>query len=288
MGDQRDAKPGVPAAEEPRLNSLFPAAAAATVPEIMAGLALWERSPSPSERPYVALNMISSADGRATVSGRSGPLSDTADRKLFHGLRTAVDAVLVGAHTVRVERYGRLIPARENRELRRSRGLQEEPLACVISASLAFGPDIPLFSEPAARIAILTPSSASLPEPSAHVEYVRTADDGRLDLAAALVELKTRFGVGSVLCEGGPHLACELVRAGLVDELFLSLSPTLAGGDPTAAPALRILAGGELDPPVGLELRSVLQSDSSLFLRYGVGAFERVSRATTPSSSLAS
>jgi riboflavin biosynthesis pyrimidine reductase len=272
MGDQRDAKPGAPADEELRLNSLFPAAATASVPEIVAGLGLWERSPSPSERPYVALNMISSADGRATVSGRSGPLSDTADRKLFHGLRTAVDAVLVGAHTVRVERYGRLIPAQERRELRRARGLEEEPLACVVSASLAFGPDIPLFSEPAARVAILTPSTASLPALPAQVEYVRAEVDGHLDLAAALAELKARFGVGSVLCEGGPHLACELVRAGLVDELFLSLSPTLAGGDPAAAPALRILSGVELDPPVKLELHGVLQSDSSLFLRYGVGA----------------
>jgi hypothetical protein len=57
-----------------------------------------------------------------------------------------------------------------------------------------------------------------------------------------------------------------------VDELFLSLSPTLAGGDPSAAPALRILAGVEIEPPVRLELLGVLRSESSLFLRYGVGA----------------
>jgi riboflavin biosynthesis pyrimidine reductase len=75
-----------------------------------------------------------------------------------------------------------------------------------------------------------------------------------------------------VLCEGGPHLARQLLGAGLVDELFLSLSPMLAGGEPAGGEALRILAGTELEPPVGLELLDVLSSDSYLFLRYGVSA----------------
>ncbi len=92
----------------------------------------------------------------------------------------------------------------------------------------------------------------------------------------------------SILCEGGPHLACQLLAAGLIDELFLSLSPLLAGGEPSAGEALRILAGGELEPPVELELLAVLHSDSGLFLRYGVSARERVSRETMLSSSLAS
>ncbi len=91
---------------------------------------------------------------------------------------------------------------------------------------------------------ILTPSTASLPGVAAHVDYVRAGSDGRLDLPAALAELRERFAVRTLLCEGGPHLNTQLLLSGLVDELFLSLSPTLAGGDPAATGgALRILAG---------------------------------------------
>ena len=93
----------------------------------------------------------------------------------------------------------------------------------------------------------MTPSRASLPETAARVEYVRAGrEDGSLALAAALAELHDRLHVHTLLCEGGPHLNTELLSAGLVDELFLSIAPLLAGGDPTdGRPALRILAGGE-------------------------------------------
>jgi riboflavin biosynthesis pyrimidine reductase len=117
----------------------------------------------------------------------------------------------------------------------------------------------------------LTPSAASLQGVAAQVDYVRAGSDGRLDLPAAFTELRERFAVRTLLCEGGPHLNTQLLLSGLVDELFLSLAPRLAGGDPAATGgALRILAGGEFDPPVGLELLSVLESESQLFLRYRV------------------
>jgi riboflavin-specific deaminase-like protein len=272
------------------LKRLLPAAPPGTIAEIVEDLGLWERPPSPSGRPHVLANMVATVDGRATLSGRSGPISGPADRALFHGLRAAVDGVLVGAGTVRTERYGRMIAEESTRRLRRDRGLSEEPLACIVSGRLAIDEDLPLLQEPSARIAILTSSSASLPASKAEVDYVRPASEGRLDLAAALVELRERFGVGSLLCEGGPHLCAQLLAAGLLDELFLSISPLLAGGEPAGGEALRILAGTELQPPVGMELLGVLQCDSYLFLRYGVGSVSRclVSRETIPSSSLAS
>ena len=138
---------------------------------------------------------------------------------------------------------------------------------------------------------ILTSSEASLPDSAAHVDYVRTSRDGRLDLPGALAELRERFQVRTLLCEGGPHLNSQLLAAGLVDELFLSFSPKLIGGDPMAGdPSLRILAGAELESPVELQLYGALESDSHLFLRYGVPAAapERVSRETMLNSSLAS
>ncbi|HEX7610271.1 MAG TPA: dihydrofolate reductase family protein, partial [Solirubrobacteraceae bacterium] len=135
---------------------------------------------------------------------------------------------------------------------------------------------------------VLTPSAGELPDTAARIEYVRAEREGELDLARALARLRSEFAVELLLCEGGPRLGAQLLAEGLLDELFLSVSPKLAGGDPDTGPALRIMAGEELREPAGLTLLGVLESDSHLFLRYGVATPERVSRETTPSSSLAS
>jgi riboflavin biosynthesis pyrimidine reductase len=231
-------------------------------------------------RPYLLANMISTADGRATLGGRSGAIGGEADKELFHGLRTAVDAVMAGAGTVRAEGYGRLVRDERRRQIRRERGLAEEPLACIVSGRLALTSEVPLLADPDARVAILTTSAASLPEECrARIDYIRAArrgtldppspDPPSLDLPGAMSELRERFGVRTVLCEGGPHLNSQLLAEGLVDELFLSLSPKLAGGDATSK-TLRILSGPELDPPVALELVAALEHDSHLFLRYKI------------------
>jgi riboflavin-specific deaminase-like protein len=288
MGVEAEKNP-MPAEGAPVLRSLLPPGEEATIEEVVEGLGLRDRAGTRAQRPYVVLNMVSTADGRATIGGRSGPIGNRADRELFHGLRGTVDAVMVGAATVRMERYGRIIPQEPRRRARRERGLSEEPLACVVSGRLSLPPDIPLLAEPAARVVVVTSSAASLPDCAAQLDYVRAQRDGLLDLPAALAELRERFGVRTLLCEGGPHLGAQLLAAGLLDELFLSLAPKLAGGDPATGEALRILAGMELEPPVELELLGVLESDSELFLRYGVcvSAPERVSRETMLKSSLA-
>jgi riboflavin-specific deaminase-like protein len=233
-----------------------------------------------ARRPRVLLNMVCTVDGRATLGGRSGPISSPADRELFHALRAGVDAVLVGAGTARAERYGRLVREESHRRLRRERGLAEEPLACIVSASLDLAGTIPLLGEAGAHVVILTPSPAGeLAASAATVEYVRTDRAGTLDLSQALVQLGERWGVRSMLCEGGPHLNGALLAAGLVDELFLSLAPKLGGGEDPAA-ALRIVCGPELDPPLQLRLNEVLESEGCLLLRYGVdGGSERERRA---------
>lgn len=243
------------------------------------GLDLGAHARAASARPYVMLNMVSTADGRATLDGRSGGLGNRADRELFHALRADVDGVLVGAGTIRAERYGRLIRDAAVRRRRVERGLVEEPLACIVSGRLSLPPDTPLLADEQARVAILTPSAASVTGVRAHVDYVRAERDGALDLPLALAELRERLGVRTLLCEGGPHLNAELLLAGLVDELFLSLSPTLAGGEDVTGESLRIVAGAEFDEPLELELLSALESDSHLFLRYRVGGGGAAERA---------
>jgi riboflavin-specific deaminase-like protein len=248
------------------LRRLYPTGEPLTVEQIVQTLGL----PQPSaRRPHLLLNMISTADGRASLRGRSGAIGEEADRQLFHGLRTAVDAVIAGAGTIRAERYRRIVRDEHSRQIRQRRGLAEEPLACIVSARLQLPADIPLFKEPGARIVVITPSRESVSDIDARIDYIRSSSPHTLDLSAALGELYERFAVRTVLCEGGPHLNSQLLAAGLVDELFLSLAPKLAGEDP-AGEALRIVRGGSFDPPVELELVAVFEHESHLFLRYRV------------------
>lgn len=250
-------------------------AATSTVQEILDELAVQlaagaERA-SAAGRPLVLLNMASTADGRASVGGRSGPIGDEADSELLHGLRTLADAILVGAGTARAERYARLLRDGAEIQQRLRRGLSAQPLACIASESLALeSTSVPLLAEPQAKVAILTPSDGTIPESAASVSYVRSAREGRLDLADALAELHEDHGVRTLLCEGGPGLAADLIAADLADELFLCLAPKLAGG----RGELRITSGAELAPPRRMRLASLHEHDSYLFLRYELGSGE--------------
>ncbi len=214
-------------------------------------------------RPYVVVNMVATLDGRAAIDGRAGPIGDEADRQLFHHLRTRGDAVMAGAGTVRVERYGRLT-REELRPLRARAGVRPEPLAVVVSRSLRLPGDLPLLQEPDRDVAIITESDAELPPTPARVTYLR----GPLD--EGLRRLRTEHGVRAIVCEGGPHLNRSLFPGGLADELFLSTSPLLAGGEPP----LTILEAPPIDPPLRLQLVWLLESEQCLFARYRLASSE--------------
>jgi riboflavin-specific deaminase-like protein len=228
--------------------------------ELASGLRLGEKARP--DCPYLVLNMVSSLDGKATIDWRTKGLSTELDRQLFHHLRTQADAVMVGAGTVRAERYGRMAKSDELRDKREREGLARDPLAVIVSARLDLPADLPLLNEPEQRVVIATGSDATLPGLGEHVEYERTGDD----LPLLTARLREDYGVRSVLCEGGPTLNSHLLAASLVDELFLTLNPKLAGG----ASALTIVAGRELVEPAELELVSVAEGDGDLFTRWRV------------------
>jgi riboflavin biosynthesis pyrimidine reductase len=156
------------------------------------------------DRPCVAVNFAATVDGRAAIGGVSGPIGSEADTAMLVGLRTRFDAVMIGAGTMRAERYGEI---------------------------------------------------------SKRLVVVRSGPDGPADLPALLRELRGE-GVGAVLCEGGPRLHGALWAAGLVDELFLTIAPKLAGGE-----APHILEG-ELPEVEELDLAWLLEQDGELFARY--------------------
>jgi riboflavin-specific deaminase-like protein len=243
------------------LRRLLPQAAELTADELVTELRFGEWAPA--QRPYVAVNMVATVDGRATVSGRTAPISSVADRQLFHALRTRVDAVMVGAGTLRTERYGRLVRDPARREQRRAAGLDPDPLAIVVSGRLNLPADLPLLADPEQRVVIVTASDGVVEGCAAQVEYLRSSP---VDLPAALARLRAGHAVRSILCEGGPTLNGALLAAGLIDELFLTTAPTLAG----SAGALTIITESSGDAPHPAELVWLLSGGSELFARYAL------------------
>lgn len=240
---------------------IYPGGETLTAAAVMSGLGL--RDLAPPRRPYVVVNFVASADGKATFEGRSGKLGGDADSALFHRLRTQADAVLVGSGTLRAERYGRIVRDPELRAAREAEGLAPDPLACVVSRSLSLPVDIPLFQDPEQRTIVFTSSDERLEGagPGVTVERVRA---GELTMTSALEVLHDRHGVRSVLCEGGPTLFGALLGEELVDELFLSLAPRIAGG----GEAPTIVEGMPLAELLELELVWVLEAEGELFIRY--------------------
>jgi riboflavin biosynthesis pyrimidine reductase len=196
----------------------------------------------------VRANFVSSLDGSATLDGRSGGLSASADKALFNLLRQQCDVILVGAGTVRTENYG---PSKH------------APIA-VVSGSLALDPAARFFDNPTHRPIVITTATAD----SARVEALRTvadivvAGERLVEIPAALDALAER-GLTRVLTEGGPTLMAEITARGRLDELALTLAPHIVGGG-----GKRITDGPTTSPPAELSLAHVLEDDGSLFLLY--------------------
>jgi riboflavin biosynthesis pyrimidine reductase len=247
------------------LESLFPERRELAVEDAYAELHLEQLAPP--DRPYVIANMIASVDGRATLAGRSGGLGNDADKQIFLDLRTQVDAVMAGTATIGIERYGPLLKSSERQAKRVRRGLEPVPLAVTATRSMELPAQAPLFSDPASRIVVLTNSDREPPECAAQLSIERLPGEP-LDLLAGMERLRTRYGVRSMLLEGGPTLLAAMTAAGLVHELFLTRAPKLVGSgdEPT------ILEGPPVDEPLELELVSVLRDGAYLFLRYRLGA----------------
>ncbi len=247
----------------PELRQLVPEPDTIRAGDLLAALNLAGRAHT--DRPYTIVNFVASVDGRAAFEGRSRDLSDPGDREMFHGLREHVDAILVGTGTLRAERYGRLVRDPERRHRRAASGLSPEPLACIFSRGGDIPTDIPLFSEPAARVVVFTPAELDTSSLAANVDVVRL-DAGQLTLTTMMRRLRSAYDVRSLLCEGGPTIFGALLREDLVDELFLSLAPKLTGGG--RAPG--ITSGPELTELRKLSLVWAIEADSSLYLRYAL------------------
>ena len=219
----------------------------------------------PRHECWVTGHMVAGLDGTAAIDGRVGALSTAPDQSLFRRMRQIADVVLIGAETVRREGYAPIRLSERARALRRQRGLSPVPPVAVVSRSLDLDLSSSVFARAheEARTLLITCAAADPQrlEMAREVATVLIAGQGRVDPATALRALAER-GHRVVLCEGGPRWLGELVAAGRLDELCLTLSP-LMGGDP--------LPVSVTPPGAGLSrfaLRGAMVEEDTVFLRY--------------------
>jgi riboflavin-specific deaminase-like protein len=242
------------------VRQLFPSAVAE--PDVNGLYAYPAAGPS-----WVRGNMVASLDGAVSLDGRSGGLSGDADKAVFRILRSQADVVLAGSGTVTSEHYRPAQAAAMVPGLRAGR--PATPPIAVVTGSLKLDLSTSLFTDapPEARTIVITSESCPPDRRKAaeKVADVIVAGDEHVDLAAAIDALAGR-GLRRVLCEGGPHLLAQLAAAGCLDELCLTISPLLAGGD-----AGRILAGPALASGLPLSLGHLLEDQGFLLGRYLIG-----------------
>jgi riboflavin biosynthesis pyrimidine reductase len=212
--------------------------------------------------------MVAGLDGSAAVGGRVAGLSNDADRALFRSLRAEADVVLVGAGTVRAERYGPVALTDDQVAVRVEAGRSPRPPLAVVTRSLQLDWTSTLFARPPTpdRTIVITGAAAgaaAVATASRHAE-VLVVGDGAVDLGEALAELGRR-GLHRVLTEGGPALLGELISLGLLDELRLTLAP-IVGGDPL--PIASGLAGPGGPALTTFDQADVRRDDGHHFLRY--------------------
>jgi riboflavin biosynthesis pyrimidine reductase len=165
------------------------------------------------DRPWCGLCMVQSVDGSTVVDGRSGALSSPEDSAILARLRRLADVIMVGAGTVRTEGYGP--PRKPGQRIG------------VVTARGHVDLSTELFTSGAGFV--ITTTEAELDGGS--VDVLR-AGSGAVDLAEVVSRLPELCeGASFVQAEGGPHLNGALLAAGVLDELDLTFSPRIVGGD---------------------------------------------------------
>ncbi len=211
--------------------------------------------------PGVRMNFVASVDGAATHGGRSGGLSSPGDKRYFEVLRRVCDVVVVGAGTVRTEGYGPMRVSEASANWRVAQAMPPHPVFAIVSGSLDLDPASAIFTDAPVMPVVVTTAAASGIGRFAGIADVLVAGDGPHIDAEAMIEGLRDRGLVRILCEGGPTLFGALLAVDVVDELSLTVAPSLEGGDST-----RIATGPTA--PRGLVLAHVLKSGDSLLLRY--------------------
>ena len=217
------------------------------------------------EGPWLRSMMVMTLDG-ATVGadGLSGSISGPADKRVFMEARRLADVVLVGAGTIRAERYKPMLAKPEWQEARASLGLAPAPQIVVVSGRLDLPWDEPMFSDSAMPVVVATTTKIDvelLARARQHAEIVQVGDES-VDLRS-LVRLLHERGQQRINCEGGEALLDALVREELVDEMDVTISPVFAGSG-----HLRDAEREILPPYPRYSLAHQFEDDGFIFCRF--------------------
>lgn len=213
---------------------------------------------------WVRANFVSTLDGAATGDdGRSSSINTGADREVFGLLRALADVILVGAGTARIEGYRRATVRAPWLALRDAR--PAHPSMAIVSRSGDIPPLLSQARPDSGAVVLITCRRAGaetieLARGMLGDEQVIVEGDEDVDLAAGLDALALR-GLRHILCEGGPHLMRDLTASGRLDELCLTLAPTLVAGDRT-----RITAGAPVT--ANLVPRLLIESQGTILGRW--------------------
>ena len=184
--------------------------------------------------PFVLVNMAMTADGKiATVNRAVHSFGSRRDLEHLHELRATADAVMTGARTVEISQAVLGTGGEKFRRLRLKRELAQHHLRVVASGSGSINPRAKIFTKHFSPVIILTAgriSGAKLRNLRTVADAVRISGGREINFAAALRWLRKEWGVRRLLCEGGGELNDALFRAGLVDELHLTICPKIFGG----------------------------------------------------------
>lgn len=218
---------------------------------------------APPTGSWLRMNFISSLDGAVTRDGLSGGLGGEADHRLFELLRRWADVVLLGAGTARIEGYGAMILPEEAQRWRVEQGLAPQPVFALVTRRLDLDPTSPIFTEAPVRPLLFTVSEAPAERRAALAEVAEIVEAGEtvVDPAIVRAQLEAR-GHSRIHSEGGPTLFGAFLEAGDVDELCLTLAPSLEAGT-----AMRITQAPQ-SAPTAMQLAGVLRGGDELLLRY--------------------
>jgi riboflavin biosynthesis pyrimidine reductase len=228
-------------------------------------------------------NFVSSLDGVVTLGSKPSAGSvisgrNPADRFLMGLLRACADAVLLGAGTLRATPGHHWTPAHicpdfaaDFATLRQSLGRRPEPRLVLVTAHGDVDVAHPAIASGATIVTTVAGARSLRGRLPGSCDVIELSGDGRVDLRRAVDELRSR-GYEVVLTEGGPHVVGELIKQGLLDDAFLTISPVVAGRGHEAR--LGMVAGVELLPDAGVwtRLLSARRHGFYLFLRYGFRA----------------
>ncbi|TQM37843.1 dihydrofolate reductase family protein [Pseudonocardia cypriaca] len=215
---------------------------------------------------WLCVNFVASADGAVSLHGRARELSNEPDQRVLRLGSDLADVLLVGATTAMVEEFRGVHPDDETAARRARHGLAPIPPTAVVTTGRSLPEDAPVVTEAVVPTFVITTEAAPERKRAAWAAAGATvvvAGEREVDLRLA-VDTLAGHGLRRVDSEGGAQLFGALLAAGVVDELRLTVSPTLVSGV-----AGRIATGVEIEP-ARLELLSVVAESDTLMVRYGV------------------